>query len=127
MRSRPSSSPITGRGNSRGSSVRGLVRTTARTPSLPAIGLHLHQRAEASMKRRRATRDQAGLEHLEDLLLRGAEPDRALHVGHEPGALAATERQQRDGDELAHLGGDVLALAQAELVDPVVTLDELRI
>src|SRR5207248_11142825 len=93
MRSSASSAPIAGRGNSRASSVRGLVRTTARTVSPRAIGLHLHQRAEPAVKRGRATRDQARLEHLEDLLARGAEADRALHVGHEPRALAAAERE----------------------------------
>src|SRR5262247_1427392 len=103
MRSRPSSSPTTGRGNSRGSSLRGLVRTTART-LLPAIRLHLYQRAETAVKRRRAAGNQAGLEHLEDLFARGPEADRALHVRHEPRALAATKREQRDGDELSDLG-----------------------
>src|SRR5262249_24420002 len=66
-------------------------------------------------------------EDLEDLFAGGAQPDRPAHVGHQPGLLAAAERQQRDGHELAHLGGDVLALAQALLVDPVVGLDEVGI
>src|SRR5213080_1395352 len=109
MRSSASSAPIVGRGNSRASSVRGLVSTTARTVSRCAIGLHLHQRTEAAVERRGTARDQARLEHLEDLLARGAEADRALHVGHEAGALAAAEREQRDGDELADLSRDVRA------------------
>ena len=79
------------------------------------------------MERRRATGDQARLQHLEDLLAGGAEADRALHVGNEAGAIGAAEGEQRDGDELADLGGDVLALAQPELVDAVVRLDELRV
>src|SRR5690349_17313544 len=126
MRSRPSSSPITGRGNSRGSSVRGLVRTTART-LLPAIALDLHQGAEAAMEGRRAAGNETRLEHFEDLLARGAEAHGALHVGHQPRALAAAKGEQRDGDELAHLGRDVRALAQTELVDAVVRLDKIGI
>src|SRR2546429_3083348 len=127
MRSSASSAPITGRANSRASSVRGLVRTTARTISLRAIALDLHQRAQAPMERRRAARDQARLEHLEDLLAGGAEADGALHVSHQPRALAAAKREQRDGDELAHLRRHVLAFAEPELVDAVVSLHELRV
>src|SRR2546429_781252 len=127
IRSSASSAPIAGRGNSRASSVLGLVSTTARTVSLPAIGRHLHQGAEAAVERRRAAGHQAGLQHLEDLLAGGTEADRALHVGDEAGAVGAAEGQERDGDELADLGGDVLALAQPELVDAVVRLDELRV
>src|SRR5205814_10603066 len=104
-----------------------FTSTTARTVSLRAIGRHLHQRAEASVERRRAAGHQAGLQYLEDLLAGGAEADRALHVGDEAGAIGAAEGEQRDGDELADLGGDVLALAQPELVDAVVRLDELRV
>src|SRR5438874_11304582 len=127
IRSSASSAPIAGRGNSRASSVFGFMSTTARTVSLRAIGRHLHQRAEAAMERRRAARHQARLQHLEDLLAGGAQADRALHVGDEAGTIGAAEGEQRDGDELADLGGDVLALAQAELVDAVVRLDELRV
>src|SRR6267142_6922357 len=78
MRSSASSALIVGRGNSRASSVLGFVRTTARTVSLRAIGVDL----------------------LEDLLARGAEPHGALHVGDEPRALAVPEREQRDRHEL---------------------------
>src|SRR5919201_542849 len=99
-RSSASSAPMAGRGSSRISSVRGFVSTTARTVSPRAIALHLHQGAEAAVKRRRAARDQACLEHLEDLLAGGAEADRALHVGHQARALAAAKGEQRDGDEL---------------------------
>src|SRR5919198_2063794 len=127
MRSNASSAPIAGRGNSRASSVRGFVRTTARTVSLRAIALHLHERAQPAVKRRRPAGDEARLEHLEDLLARGAEADGALHVRHQSRALAPAKREQRDRDELAHLRRDVLAVAEAELVDPVVGLDELRV
>jgi hypothetical protein len=48
-------------------------------------------------------------------------------VRHEGGLLGSAERQERDGDELAHLGRHVLALAEPELVDPVVGLDEVWI
>src|SRR2546428_2102690 len=127
IRSSASSAPIAGRGNSRASSVLGFVRTTARTVSLRAIGVDLHQRAEAAVKRRRAAGHETRLEHLEDLLARGAEPDRALHVGDEAVAVGAAKGEERDGDELADLGRDVPALAQPQLVDPVVGLDELRV
>src|SRR5882724_7167813 len=120
MRSSAASALIVGRGNSRASSVLGFVRTTARTVSRRAIGVDLHERAEAAMKRGRAAWDQTRLEHLEDLLARGAEPHGALHVGDEPRTLAAPEREQRDRHELAHLGGNVLAFAEPQLVDAVV-------
>ena len=58
----------------------------------------------------------ARLEHLEQLLSRRAETDRPLHVRHEGGILGTTEREERDGDELPHLGRDVLSLAETELV-----------
>src|SRR5689334_661104 len=123
-----SSGPTGGRANSRGSRVLGLVSTTARTVSaLPDIALDLHQRAEPAVKRRGAAGHEARLEDLEDLLAGGAEAHRALHVGHEPRALAAAEREQGDGDELADLRRHVPALTEAQLVDAVVGLDELRV
>src|SRR2546426_10177785 len=96
IRSSASSAPIAGRGNSRASSVLGFVRTTARTVSLRATGVDLHQRAEAAVKRRPAAGHETRLEHLEDLLARGAEADRALHVGDEAVAVGAAKGEQRD-------------------------------
>src|SRR6266849_10034184 len=79
------------------------------------------------MECRRTARDHARLEHLEQLLACCAEADRSLHVRDELGLLGAAEREKRDRDELPHLGRHVLAVAEAELVDPVVGLDEVRI
>src|SRR5207249_11510617 len=95
--------------------------------SLPGALLEVEERAQPPVKRRSAARNHAGLEHLEQLLASGAQAHRALHVRDERGLLGAAEGEERDGDELAHLRGHVSALAQAELVDPVVGLDEVRI
>src|SRR4029079_2315166 len=58
---------------------------------------------------------------------RRAELDGPLHVGHQAAALAAPEAEERDGHELAHLGRDMAALAERELVETVVALHELRV
>src|SRR5438876_6628888 len=75
----------------------------------------------------KAPRHHARLENLEDLLARGAEANGALHVRDETRPLRPPEGEERDGDELANLRGDVLAVAQPELVDVVVGLDEFRV
>ena len=75
----------------------------------------------------RPARHHARLQDLEQLAGGRPELDRATHVGDQPGPLPAAEAEQRDGHELAHLGRDVPALAQRELVEPVVGLDELGV
>ena len=92
-----------------------------RGSSAPLSALHFEERAQSAVEGRSAARHQASLEHLEDLLARGAEADRALHVRHEAGAIRTPEGQERDGDELADLRRDVLTLPQPQLVDAVVT------
>src|SRR6185295_14280660 len=87
-----------------------------RSPCVKRL-LHVQQRAEPAMERRRAAGDHARLEHLEQLLARGAEAHRPLHVRDERGLVRSTEGEQRDRDELAHLHGHVPALAVSELVD----------
>ena len=75
----------------------------------------------------RPARHHARFQDLEQLAGGRPELDRPTHVGHQPGPLPAAEAEQRDGHELAHLGRDVPALAQRELVEPVVGLDELGV
>ena len=89
--------------------------------------LHFQEGAQPPMEGRGAARHQAGFEDLEQLLSRCAEADRALHVRHEAGLFGPAEREERDGDELADLCRDVLALSQAQLVDSIIGLDELRV
>src|SRR3990167_5107995 len=89
--------------------------------------LHFQEGAQPPMEGRGAPRHQAGFEDLEQLLSRCAEADRALHVRHETGPIRPAEGEERDGDELADFRRDVLALSQAQLVDPVEGLDELRV
>src|SRR2546428_12237756 len=79
------------------------------------------------MKRRGAARNHTRLEHLEQLLARRAEAHRPLHVRDERPFLGTAEGEERDGDELPHLRGHVLAVAETELVAPVVGLDEVRV
>src|SRR5215470_5636056 len=93
----------------------------------PALSVELDEGGEPTVKGGSAARHQARLEHLEDLLAGGAQADGALHVRYEPGLLRPAEGEERDGHELAHLGGDLAAVAQALLVDPVVGLHEVRI
>src|SRR5262245_26813619 len=89
--------------------------------------LDLEESAEPAMERRRAARHETRLQHLEDLFTGGAEPHRALHVRDQAGLVGAAEGQERDGHELAHLGRDVPALAQSQLVDAVIRFDEIRV
>src|SRR5712692_10077595 len=102
-------------------------RTANRRMECPRSGLHFHEGAQPPMEGRGAARDHARLEYLEDLLPRGAQADGALHVRDEAGPLRPAEGKQRDGHELPHLRGDVLAVSQAQLVDPVIGFDELRV
>src|SRR5262245_58949912 len=102
-----------------GDSLRGSAR--------PALSIELDEGGEPAVKRGSAPRHQARLQHFEDLLAGGAQPEGAFHVGHESRLLRAAEGEERDGHELAHLGGDVAAVAQALLVDPVVRLHEVGI
>src|SRR5712691_441067 len=104
--------------------VRPLTRSAM---GMPRSGLHFHEGAQPPMEGRGAARHHTRLEHLEDLLPRGAQADGALHVRDEAGPLRPPEGKQRDGHELPHLCGDVLAVSQAQLVEPVIGLDELRI
>src|SRR5207249_5403379 len=83
-------------------------------------GLHLHEGAQPPVEGGSAPRHHARLENLEDLLTRGAEANGALHVRDETRPLRPPGGEERDGDELANLRGDVLAVAQPELVDVVV-------
>src|SRR5215467_1254046 len=102
-----------------GDSLRGSAR--------PALSIELDEGGEPAVKRGSAPRHQARLQHLEDLLAGGAQPEGAFHVGHESRLLRAAEGEERDSHELAHLGGDVTAVAQALLIDPVVRLHEVGI
>src|SRR5262245_10316949 len=102
-----------------GDSLRGSAR--------PALSVELDEGGEPAVKRGSAPRHQARLQHFEDLLAGGAQPEGAFHVGHESRLLRAAEGEERDGHELAHLGGDVATVAQALFVDPVVRLHEVGI
>src|SRR5215472_4222322 len=95
--------------------------------ALCALPVELDEGGQPTVKGGSAARHQTRLEHLEDLLAGGAQTDGALHVRHEPGLLRPAEGEERDGHELAHLGGDVAAVAQTLLIDPVVRLHEVRI
>src|SRR5262245_4549983 len=106
------------------------VTMATRPESSPSSGLmvvHLEQGAQAAVKRRRPARHQAGLEDLEQLVLGRHEAHRPLLGRPRARLLGPAQCQDRDGAELARLGRHVAALAEAQLVDAVVRLDEVGV
>src|ERR687891_1831755 len=88
--------------------------------------VELHQRLDTRAERRPASGHRGGLNRLEQLALRGAVLDRALHVRHDA-FLPAAEGEDADDHHLAILDRELLALADRQLAERLARGDVFRI